>query len=573
MAKRRKKIQGSESKMTPLPPKAGEVKEQLRQLPAEQLVDIVVTFFDGLNEKHRLEFMNLLPSVQAEDMERELPYSDDEEFLDVIEDFCERVRDEEFAEYGASYDPEEGEYHAFGDDSWIDEMDGLFEDAEIYFLAHRYDAVMKAYQLLFACLELEGDGYYFTTSDPQGALSTDLMYARKRYFQSLCALYTGEELAERIIEGLGEYRYISAEYPDLGKLFPENSEVIQLLEDRLIKMPSQDHADFSFLDLSAELLKQIYEQFRSLAELDLFAQQHGTQHPWCYENLVQAYAKRNDWQKVSFWAEQGLSCKKSQKKEHYALLADYKTRAAQHLGDPDIALSACWDAFNTQATVERYVTLRQEAKAQGKWNEYYPRILQRLTHDISGDSVLVAHLYDNRLFVEAVLVEGEYEQAIERATQRNSASFWDNKENAPKSVVDFFLCSVTRTVDKETSAAQYPEIGQRLAKPADFLSHLKEELFTTTLSATDRDKQVEWIVQLVTSRIDRIVGGQMRDIYDKAAHDAKLIYELYCVQGRSNRAQEFITELHKTRYPHHSSFRAELRKLRLDVEKTQPVKK
>ena len=573
MAKRKKKTQGSGSKTTARPSKAGEVEDQLRQLPAEQLVDIVVTFFGGLDEKNRLEFMNLLPSVQAEDMERELPYGDDEEFLDVIEDFCERVRNEEFVEYGAGYDPEEGEYHGFGDDSWIDEMDGLFEDAEIYFLARRYDAVMKAYQLLFKCLEFEGDGYYFTTSDPQGALRTDLTHARKRYFQSLCALYTGEELAERIIEGLGEYRYISKEYPDLGKLFPENSEVIQLLEDRLIKMPSKDHADFSFLDLPAELLKQIYEQFRSLAELDLFAQQHGKQHPWSYENLVQAYAKQNDWQKVSFWAEQGLSGKKSQKKERHALLADYKTRAAQQLGDPEIALSACWDAFNTQATVERYVALRQVARAQGKWDEYYPRLIQRLTHDISGNSILVAHLYDNRLLVEALLVEGEYEQAIERATQRNFASFWDNKENAPKSVVDFFLCSVTSTVDKETSAAQYPEIEKQLAKPADFLNHLKEELFATTLSNVDRDKQIEWIVQLLTSRIDRIVGGQIRDIYDKAAHDAKLIYELYCVQGRSDRAQQFIAELHKTRYPRHSSFRAELRKLRLDVEKTKSVKK
>ena len=81
MAKRRKKSERSGAKTTSRLPETGGLEEQLRQLSVDQLVDIVVTFFDGLDEKHRLEFMNLLPSVQAEDMERELPYGDDEEFL------------------------------------------------------------------------------------------------------------------------------------------------------------------------------------------------------------------------------------------------------------------------------------------------------------------------------------------------------------------------------------------------------------------------------------------------------------------------------------------------------------
>ncbi len=551
--------------------KADDVREQLRQLPAEQLADIVMTFFDALDEKHRLEFMNLLPSAPEAEMESELPYSDDDEFLDGVEEFCERVLNDEFVEYGSGYDPEEGEYHGFGDDSWIDEMDELFEDADLHFLARHYEASMKACQQLFACLEFEW--FHFTTSDPQGALRTDLEHARKRYFQSLCALYTGEELAERIIEGLGKYRYISSEYPDIGTLFPDNADLIQLLENSLIKIPSTDREASSFLDLPAESLKQIYERFRNLDELEQFAQQHGKRHPWCYENLVQAHAGQKNWEKTAFWAEEGLNLKDSKNTARHALLADYKTRAAQHLGNPEMALSACWDAFETQATVERYVELRRTAKAQGKWDEYYPRLIQRLTHDISGNSVLVGHLYDNRLLVEALLVEGRYEEAIEKATQRNIGGFWDNKENAPKSIVDFFLYSISRAVDKGSLAERSPEITAHLAKSAGFIAHVKEELFAAPLSDANRDKQIEWIVQLLTAQIDRIVGGQMRDIYDRAAHEAKLVYEVYCAQGRSDNAQQYIRELHKTRYPRHSSFRAELRNLQLNAEKTQGAKK
>ncbi len=129
---------------TSRPPEVGALKEQLRQLSVDQLVEIVEKFLARLGEKERLEFMNLLPSVCSEDLERQLPYRRDEDFLEAIEDFCERVRNEEFVEYGAGYDPDEGEYHGFGDDSWIEEMDALFEAAELYFLARRYGIAEKA---------------------------------------------------------------------------------------------------------------------------------------------------------------------------------------------------------------------------------------------------------------------------------------------------------------------------------------------------------------------------------------------------------------------------------------------
>lgn len=270
MTKHRKKTARSSTTTSQLP-EAGVLTKKLRQLSIDQLIEIVEKFLARLDEKQQLEFMNFLPSVSSDDLESRLPYSRDEDFLEAIEDFCERVRNEEFVEYGAGYDPEEGEYHGFGDDSWIEEMDELFETAEIYFLARHYRTVEKAYQLLFGCLEIESeeDGYYFTTSGPQAALDTDLMKARKRYFESLCHLYTGEALAEKIINGLAEYRYIGEKPPDLKELFPEGGEVIQLLEEALIKMPSRDNPDtiLTALDHPAELLRQIYTHFRSLEEL------------------------------------------------------------------------------------------------------------------------------------------------------------------------------------------------------------------------------------------------------------------------------------------------------------------
>jgi integrase len=47
----------------------------------------------------------------------------------------------------------------------------------------------------------------FTISTPQTTLSVDLVKARQRYFDTLRRVYIGSELAEKIIEGIREYRY------------------------------------------------------------------------------------------------------------------------------------------------------------------------------------------------------------------------------------------------------------------------------------------------------------------------------------------------------------------------------
>jgi hypothetical protein len=563
MMKRRKKTSRSD-KAESRPSENGPLKEQLKQLSVDQLAEIIEQFLAQISEKQRLEFLNLLPSIPAKELETHLPYHHDEDFLAEIEDFCERVRNEEFVEYGSGYDPEEGAHHGFGDDSWIAEMDGLFEAAELYLLAHHYETVAQAYRLLFACLESESSSgsFCFTTSDPQAALSTDLLKARKRYFEALCQLYTGETLAEQIIEGLAQYRYIGKQPPDVRELFPAGGEIIQLLEAALVKMPAGDDPRFTLPGRPAELLQQIYTHFRSLEELDRFARQHGQRQPWVYEELVQAYAGRQDWQQVFFWAEQGLRGKASKRQGRTALLADYKARAAEQLGDPATRLAALWDAFESEANVERYVALRQAAKAQGQWQDYYPRLIERLTHNLSGNSVLTGHLWDNRLLVEALLVEGEYERALERASQPQAFDFWDEKANARKSGIDFFLHSVTRAVGKDACAAGYPEIARRLDKPAEFIKQLRAELFRESLSEADRDRQITWLVRMIEPRIDQIVGGQSRRLYPEAAREAQFIAELYRLHGPSERAQSFVAELHK-RYQRHHTFRTELKKLGL----------
>jgi len=72
MTKHRKKAPRS-GRVSGGQPGAGNLKEQLRRLPSDQLIEILEKFLSRLGQKQRLEFLNLLPSVESLTLEASSP--------------------------------------------------------------------------------------------------------------------------------------------------------------------------------------------------------------------------------------------------------------------------------------------------------------------------------------------------------------------------------------------------------------------------------------------------------------------------------------------------------------------
>jgi hypothetical protein len=70
------------------------------------------------------------------------------------------------------------------------------------------------------------------------------------------------------------------------------------------------------------------------------------------------------------------------------------------------------------------------------------------------------------------------------------------------------------------------------------------------------------MIETVRPGIDYVVKNQMRGYYSAAARNARLIEELYRLQGRAEQAKAFIKEL-RERYRRHWTFGAELKQLGL----------
>src|SRR5688500_1777340 len=78
---------------------AERLRDRLRLLSMDQLVEAVEDLLALLETKERLAFISRLPAIPVELLAAELPYDTEEDLLIAIEEFVTRVRNREFVEY------------------------------------------------------------------------------------------------------------------------------------------------------------------------------------------------------------------------------------------------------------------------------------------------------------------------------------------------------------------------------------------------------------------------------------------------------------------------------------------
>lgn len=532
------------------------LRRRLGRLSPEELLSYVEGLLEGLDEEVRMPFVRRLPPLHPEWREGRVPYASDEEFLAEVSDFTERVANEEYVDR-VEYDPVERNHRGFGDDSWIEQMDVLFDVAAGYFTAGHCETATRAYKALFDCLRLPSDGgWFFTTTWPYKAIRTDIGQAKQRYFAALWRLRPDETTAERIVDEVWEYHYFDQGDPDLTRLFPEGGDILRSVEKVLVERSVRRRGRPlpEVLDPTPKLLRQIYTHFRTPEERERFAAEHGAQHPWIYEDLARTACEKGEWSKAFHWAGEALAREGGLHVDR-AAVADYRARAAQELGDRDAALTALWEAFEDEPTEARARALREEARAQGKWDSLYIRAIDRLMPRAEG-SGWAERREPIQVLIGLMLAEGDLERAVMLASRPGLAHPWDKEQDPRLLVVGFLLRSIARGKGPESFAGHAPEIARRLGQPLDILRWAPADAFAGELPSDDRDRRTDWMVQLLLARIGQV--AESGNDYEGAARDAVLAQELYRLQGKPERAQALPGELH-AQYSRKQNLRRALR--------------
>ncbi|MBI5880450.1 MAG: hypothetical protein HZB53_22595 [Chloroflexi bacterium] len=101
-----------------------DIAAQLRHFSQEELIALLRDFLADLDEKQQARFRLLLSQGPRPLVAEAQGLADANELMDAIQTLHDDIANDVYVEYGAGYDSEIGEYRGFGDDSWIDKMEG-----------------------------------------------------------------------------------------------------------------------------------------------------------------------------------------------------------------------------------------------------------------------------------------------------------------------------------------------------------------------------------------------------------------------------------------------------------------
>lgn len=184
-------------------------EQRLAALPVDDLRAALVAHAERLPVRDREAFLAIFPDPSA--MVSQMPGSRAVPSLDgarLLADFLERVRSGAFFE-GWGWDDDLREERAWGDESWVGEMDDQFAAAADAFLAGDLAVARDAYGRLLGAFDLDEEvGTFCGPSSPSDMVTTDGPEAVARYLRAVYETTPLPERAEKLYD----------QYADLGHL-------------------------------------------------------------------------------------------------------------------------------------------------------------------------------------------------------------------------------------------------------------------------------------------------------------------------------------------------------------------
>src|SRR6266540_1513152 len=189
------------------------LEQRLAALPVDDLRAILVAHAERLPVRDREAFLAIFPAPSATVSQVPGPCQvdcpDGTRLLADIDAFVDRVRSGVFF-HGWGWDDDLREERAWGDESWVGEMDDLFAGAADAFLAGDLALARDACGRLLGAFGLDEEvGTFCGPSSPSDMVATDVPEAVARYLRAVYETTALPERAEKLYECYAEVGYFA----------------------------------------------------------------------------------------------------------------------------------------------------------------------------------------------------------------------------------------------------------------------------------------------------------------------------------------------------------------------------
>lgn len=563
-----------------------ELDGRLEKLSHQELKEIIRGHALNLAPRERGEYLDRFVHPKKPKGSRkstELTMTDGEFLLREIEAFGKRAENYQYTT-GWGWDDEYGEERAWGDDSWVSEIDSLFEGINDFYEAGDYALARKAYEKLFEIYLGGSEEGKFSGHDQDEMIETDLEETGLKYLHSIYMSEKPLSRPEALLHGITNLSYLSREGTIHG--------VIDLSMDDLPELDQFGEQWIEYLKKQKEdrivtpLLKEAVRLFEGTKGLETLALEKGHQFPGAYVEWLEALKKDKNYREMIRVSRLGLE-KLSDRLVIKARIADYLHEAANQLDQKDLIEESLKEAVYASPSLSRLLTLLDHAKTTEQKVDYLNGALARFTKirkrtekrdlletDFNRSPDLYQNQVPENLEVYSYLLKGDYSQATSIMSASKSLG-WSSGGSPNAILVPFFLYVrwdhgkklTTNIIELWKDATDVPiSFGtyfQEDSVPGDlgkrFRLHLENVLKEFPIPEKERDEYFLAAEKAALKRVDAIVSEKHRQSYWKAGQLLLALAETYWSHGEANKGQKLLNRF-KEKYNRHHAFKTELQK-------------
>ncbi len=546
------------------------LESRLKSLKRDELTAIILRHAKKLAPPERDKFL----AVFTEAGKPETKPMDDPALIKNIDSF---IGDLESGVYcdGWGYDREIGNERAFGDESWVSEMDDLFDRAGEAFLSGNRELATEAYGLLLRSFSLdEESGTFCGPKPPDSMVQTDVDEAKARYYRSLYETLPPKERVGRLLQAVNDLEYVGSASIGLRAMLEADDKPLEdfaefLLEWRQALKKKKPVDDYWREDPFQWLLREAVVLSEGTKGLAALAEEEGDRQPEVYFDWVQALLKEGKPDEAVVAARKGAV--RILNPDQRARMADQLAELAIERGDEGLHLAARRRAWRADPSIKRLLLLCGANDPDD--DEIDKRLKAEFVSYRKG-----AFKPNRRLAAILELLVGEYSSPVVDLG-KTKALGWSDPTHPGYVVFPFLLLA--------GSGVSEPEVGSVMA---DYLSELDSlghyelalNLSGDILRVPENYKKISGLLsialrrypvtpeqrqefpkaakRIALKRIRAIVSKKHRRAYERAARLLLGCIEALDLAGQSKEGAKLLAKV-REEFPRHSAFWREFRVL------------
>jgi hypothetical protein len=556
------------------------LEDRLRALTADELQALLLGHAERLPAQERNAFLAIFAAKpSAVGGPNCLPNAGhaDTDLLADIDSFAGQVRSGAYFE-GWGWDDDLHEERAWGDESWVDQMDDLFARAAEVFLAGDMHTAQDAYARLLDAFGLDEEvGTFCGPGAASEMVSTDIGEAVARYLRALYETASPGERAGLVHERYADLHHLAGslslraiagtrreELPSLDLFLPPWIDVLA------------EHTDGVWLRDRQRLLTEAATWRGGVDGLAAVARRPGTHQPTAYLDWIDGLVDADRLGDAAAAAQEGLALA-GLPAERAADIADRLAAVIQRQGDAAASLEARRHAWRTAPTRPRLLALVTAAEDTATLEE---TLAAEADHPTGAP---------DRLTAELLLLAGRVDEAAARLANTKPLG-WFQPGHPGAVVLPYLMVAATgqppppvttqlgrQFAAIDTASTWDPLMALRDPREGDYgidgrisravpsepvtrqvmLSALLAERLPAQASPTQRDRWLAAARAAVEQRVAAVVTNKYRGAYARAAEIAVAYAESLTMCHDAAAGVTYLAQL-RAQYPRHVAFRGEL---------------